>query len=77
MIQDDVASEETYTSPDVIEYLEKVASDEMDVSKNHRNGVVAVKWHGLNRIDVFKHLAKHGWIVTSTSGEYVWFEKLS
>jgi hypothetical protein len=73
-------SGEQYSTEDVFNYIGSAlpeAAVDVDVG---RHGDIVVTYDGMNRREVFVHLLKHGWGITSvdtTEGQTrVWLERL-
>jgi len=77
MQADRLDSKERYSKEEAVDFLEESAPDAANVRQFvSEDNELPVVWEGLNRIVVFKHLAEHGWIVTSAGGNMLWFEKI-
>jgi hypothetical protein len=71
---------EQHSTEDVFNYVGSALPDtalDMDVG---RHGDISIVYEGRNRREVFTHLIKHGWAITSvdTNGDttMIWLERL-
>lgn len=79
MLEADINSQETYSLQEAISFIGEAAPDAAEVSDSSyisSDDSFAIRWNGNNRVEVFYHLAKHGWIVTSSDRNCIWFEQL-
>jgi len=71
---------EQYSTEDVFNYIGSALPDTVEDMDVGRHGDIAVTYDGDNRREVFVHLLKHGWAITSVDtvgrNTTVWLERL-